>query len=141
MRKLSNDKSIYLEFKKDSSYKEINTKDKSDEISSLLKDDKELESLMNEIVPEHISYNEFWTIYFNKKSKVPSMNDDTIIAPKDSDKKDSADNEPIAWGSDEEEEEEDSSVVIVKKEDISSESIEKASQKESAEDSDEDDWE
>lgn len=140
LRKLSTDKTIYLEYKKDSSYKEIMIKDKASEISSLLKDDKELDSLMKNIVPELISYNEFWSIYFNEKTKVPTMENEKIIAAKDSDEKETKDNETIDWGNDDEEEE-DSSVVIVKKEDISSESIEKASHNETADDSDEDDWE
>ncbi|CAL9728722.1 protein Dos2p [Monosporozyma unispora] len=148
LRKLSNEKAIYLEYKKDSNYKELNIKDKTDEISALLKDDKDLARLMNKIVPELIAYNEFWLIYFNEKAKILAMEDKRmkLLATKDSDNKDCKDEtEEIGWG-DDDDEEEDSSVVIVKKEDIqiSNESIDKVSHKgktENDEDDEEDDWE
>lgn len=149
LRKLSNDKAIYLEYK-DTDLKTIDINGKTDEISALLKNDNDLETLMNNIVPEHIAYDKFWSIYFTEKDKVLAEEDkrskilaSSKMTDKDSSKED--DEEEVGWGDDDDEDDEvGSSVVIVKKEDVENNSTdaEKVTKKSGEEEDDEeDDWE
>ncbi|CCH61899.1 hypothetical protein TBLA_0F03620 [Henningerozyma blattae CBS 6284] len=74
LQKLSTDKSIYL---KDLSIKVdpkvVDIDSKTDEIAKLLEVNKNLSSLMNDIVPSKINYQTFWYIYFTEKTKILDM--------------------------------------------------------------------
>lgn len=129
LKNLSNNESIYLEYKPDSDFKEIiNIKDRSQEINKFLKNDKDLENLMNNIVPDSITYTRFWSIYFYERTKILEMEDKRLklLANKYAKDRDSKkenrnefsteEEEEVGWG-DEDDEDDDSSVVIINKED------------------------
>lgn len=66
---LSTDKSIYLT-NNDTSKILIDIDSKTEEISEILKDNKKLENLMNELVPQQVSYVTFWTIFLTRRDEI-----------------------------------------------------------------------
>ncbi|CAB4256586.1 similar to Saccharomyces cerevisiae YDR068W DOS2 Protein of unknown function, green fluorescent protein (GFP)-fusion protein localizes to the cytoplasm [Maudiozyma barnettii] len=69
LSELSTNKEIYLKIGKDKGeYLDIDSK--TEEISDILKSNKELEILMNSLVPQQISYVDFWNIYLNKRDEI-----------------------------------------------------------------------
>ncbi|SMN21904.1 similar to Saccharomyces cerevisiae YDR068W DOS2 Protein of unknown function, green fluorescent protein (GFP)-fusion protein localizes to the cytoplasm [Maudiozyma saulgeensis] len=69
LSELSTNKDIYLNSEKGKG-KPIDIDTKTEEISEILKSNKELETLMHSIVPQQISYVDFWSMYLNKKEEI-----------------------------------------------------------------------
>lgn len=69
LKSLSTDKNIYIGGSKVLDPK-IDIESKTEEISDILKENKDLENLMNDLVPHHVSYIDFWNIYLNKKDSI-----------------------------------------------------------------------
>ncbi|QLG71100.1 hypothetical protein HG535_0B01380 [Zygotorulaspora mrakii] len=74
LRALSTDKNVYLNSKSEVD-KEIDVDAKTDEIAKLVEQDKDLANLMNEIVPQDISYTAFWTTFFTERQRILDMED------------------------------------------------------------------
>lgn len=72
LRELSINKGIYLEhtMNLDASF---DVDAKTDEIARLLEQDKDLAKLMNGIVPQVITYKDFWNVYFLQKERILDM--------------------------------------------------------------------
>lgn len=70
LKELSINKQIYLDGKNKQDGSKIDIDSKTDEISEILKNNKDLDALMNTLVPVEISYVEFWSIYFVKKDEI-----------------------------------------------------------------------
>ncbi|KAG0667094.1 hypothetical protein C6P45_005507 [Maudiozyma exigua] len=114
LKELSINKKIYLDDKNKPEGNKIDIDSKTDEISEILKTNKDLESLMNALVPQEISYVDFWSIYFVKKDEILEREESRkrILTAgskgKNSDnQKDKKDvqQEEIDWDDDEDEEE------------------------------------
>lgn len=111
LRELSINKGIYLEhtINLDASF---DVDAKTDEIARLLEQDKDLAKLMNEIVPQVITYKDFWNVYFLQKEKILDMEDkrkrilENNVAERE---------EEVDWDDDVEEGEvdEDESVIVI----------------------------
>ncbi|CCC68513.1 hypothetical protein NCAS_0B04290 [Naumovozyma castellii] len=109
LKKLSNDKEIYLKNDIDISAegKDLDIDGKTAEISKLLSNDKDLETLMNELVPHTIKYNDFWSIYFIEKGRILDMEEKRRNILQKTSMEVERDEE-IGWDDDEEEEENES---------------------------------
>lgn len=70
LKELSINKQIYLDSKNKQNGSKIDIDSKTEEISEILKINKDLDTLMNALVPLEISYVEFWTVYFAKKDEI-----------------------------------------------------------------------
>ncbi|SCU83640.1 LAME_0C05952g1_1 [Lachancea meyersii CBS 8951] len=152
LRLLSSDQSIYLN-------STMNAKGEGDgakaeafdvdahttEIADLLKADSVLTQTMNALVPEHVSYGDFWDIYFTRRQKILDMENQR----KDLLKKEAKDSAPVDW--DDEDEDEDDGTKDNGKDNKNDgekkispdENVKKSSHQETIEGSDEDDddWE
>ncbi|QLL32699.1 hypothetical protein HG536_0D02210 [Torulaspora globosa] len=137
LKALSTNKALYLD-REPASGKDFDADAKTEEIARILETDKDMANLMNEIVPESISYNEFWRIFFRERQKILDREGKRreILMEK------RAQEEEIGWD-DEDAEINEEEAVIVRKEDTS---LEKDSEKagarneESRDDEDDDDW-
>lgn len=137
LKNLSNNKLLYLEYQPEDNFKEItNIKDRTQEIDQILKKDKDLETLMNKLVPDSITYTKFWSIYLYERARILDREDKRLKLlaneySKDKDIKEKYKNSPsvesvnkveemeeVGWGDEEDDDDDDSSVVIVKKEDV-----------------------
>lgn len=147
IKKLCNNKDIYLKYEKINLNPNFDIEGKTEEISKILESNKELEALMNSIVPQEIKYKDFWNIYFVKKSEIVEMEEKRKKLLEEAASRE----EEICWDDDDDNDEtREESPVIVKKEDaieastepkreISSEKTE--TNKTIEEEEDDDDWE
>lgn len=146
LKTLSTDESVYLN-SNISLPKDFDADSKTEEISQILEKDTDLANLMNSIVPQKISYKEFWYIYFTQRQRILEMETTRrkILENKGTNKE-----EEIAWDEEEDDnDKQDEEPVIVKKEDTTdSETTNKGKQTTNAnskenedEDEDDDDWE
>lgn len=114
LKMLSTDKSIYL----DNDYpglKDFDADSKTEEISQILEKNKDLANLMNAIVPQEISYKDFWNVYFIQRQRIFEMENTRrkILENKESNKE-----EEIGWDEEEDDsDKQDEEPVIIKKED------------------------
>lgn len=69
LKALSTNRALYLD-RKGTSQGKFDADSKTEEIAKILETDKDMANLMNEIVPESISYNEFWSIFFGERQKI-----------------------------------------------------------------------
>ena len=107
LKELATNKSIYLEALEGKSFQKMDVTAKTDEINVLLKQDKDLQKLMSEIVPQDVSYEDFWSIYFTnreeileKERKRKALLDKTVGKE--------VEEEEVSWDDDEEEDEDES---------------------------------
>lgn len=105
LRQLSSDPEFYLNYKDDFP-KTFAADNYTSDITELLAHDEHLRKLMNDIVPEKISYQDFWAIYFSSKEKILAKEN----IRKEILEKTLKTDEEIGWDDDEE----DSPVVVEK---------------------------
>ena len=100
LKELSTDKSIYLNAKDDKSLSNADIDLKTDEISKILEENKSLENLMNEIVPQQVSYTAFWTIFLTKRDEILKREEmrKKILVSKDKD----TEEQEVGWDDEEE---------------------------------------
>lgn len=155
LRELSRNKGIYLEHTMTLATN-FDVDAKTDEIARLLEQDKDLAKLMNEIVPQGITYKDFWNVYFLQRKRILDMEDKRkrILENKVAEEE-----EEVGWDDDMEEGEvdEDESVIVINedstienqhnldgktKEVVAKiETTDKAEEEENEGDDDDDDWE
>ncbi|CAR29359.1 hypothetical protein ZYGR_0AD00390 [Zygosaccharomyces rouxii] len=153
LKTLSTDESLYLNNKL-SLPEDFDADSKTQEISQILEKDMDLANLMNGIVPQEISYKDFWNIYFTQKQRILEMETTRrkILESKETNKE-----EEIAWDEEEDDnDKQDEEPVIIKKEDTAdNDNIKKEKQTSNEEsktgkvgananendDDDDDDWE
>ncbi|CCD22526.1 Dos2p NDAI_0A03690 [Naumovozyma dairenensis CBS 421] len=120
LKNLSNDKNIYLKKKEkdNSSDTEHNFNIESDEItkeiSTILQNDKDLEKLMNSIVPHDVDYKTFWQIYFTEREQILARGEERKKLLNKSKKIDNSEKktkyetvEEVSWDDDDDDEEEE----------------------------------
>lgn len=113
LKELTTDKNIYLEALEGKSFQRMDVVAKTEEINLLLKQDKDLQKLMSEIVPQDVSYENFWSIYFTKREEIlekerkrKALLDKTVGKE--------VEEEEIGWDDDEEEDESNGSAQPMK---------------------------
>ncbi|QLQ79574.1 hypothetical protein HG537_0C02210 [Torulaspora globosa] len=131
LKALSTNRALYLD-RKTVPGQDFDADAKTEEIAKILETDKDMANLMNEIVPESISYNEFWRIYFDERQKI--LDNEGKRREILSEKK--AQEEEIGWD-DEDVETNEEEAVIVRKEDTL---LEKSLEKGPRDDEDDDEW-
>lgn len=102
LRRLETDKTIYTDNKLPLDDK-FDIDAKTEDISKLLEENKNLEKLMNELVPGEVSYKDFWNIYYLHQQNILKMEETRkkILEEKLNKKKD--EEEEIGWDDDDEE--------------------------------------
>ncbi|CCK69945.1 Dos2p KNAG_0D01940 [Huiozyma naganishii CBS 8797] len=155
LKRLSQDKSLYSNAMKTLDLSEVTPANKA-EVDKILSIDKQLAQLADELVPSQISYDAFWQIYFDEKSKIIQMGEERKRLSNEA--KRITEEEEVKWDDDEDEDADekeqdgDESLVIVDKKDTEKEASQPAlSSKEKNEDNkredasnnddDDDDWE
>ena len=153
LKTLSTDESVYLNNKL-SLPKDFDADSKTQEISQILEKDMDLANLMNAIVPQKISYKDFWNIFFTQRQRILEME---TTRRKILENKEISKEEEIAWDEEEDDnDKQDEEPVIIKKEDTAdNDNIKKEKQTSNEEsktgkvgananendDDDDDDWE
>lgn len=112
LKTLSTDKLLYLNNKLPLP-KDFDADSKTQEISQILEKDMDLANLMNAIVPQEISYEDFWNIYFTQRQRILEME---TTRRKILENKETTKEEEVAWD-EEEEDKQNEEPVIIKKED------------------------
>ncbi|AAS53379.1 AFR008Cp [Eremothecium gossypii ATCC 10895] len=100
---LATDQNLYLAYK--DPVPEINIEERTEEIADLLKQDEALRKLMNTIVPTRIKYATFWAIYFSKRDKLLSIEENRRSVLEGYDMKSNL-KEELTWDDDDEDYEE-----------------------------------
>ncbi|AET40568.1 Dos2p Ecym_6185 [Eremothecium cymbalariae DBVPG len=142
LKQLSSDKNIYLD-NQDKLPSDFSVGKHTDEISTILKNDLELSTLMSTIVPEKITYRDFWATYFTKRDNVLEMekNRKELLENLDSDDRMKPE---VAWD-DEDGDDEEEAIEIVGSEDGIEEPLNlrsaNGSSQNLASDEDDDEWE
>lgn len=98
LRMLSSNDKIYLE-NEDELPDDFKVDEYTAEISQLLTENKNLELLMNALVPEKLSYQDFWNIFFLKRNRIFEME----RKRKELLKKEEEEDKEIDWDDEEEE--------------------------------------
>ncbi|CUS21220.1 LAQU0S02e08768g1_1 [Lachancea quebecensis] len=99
LRMLSSNDKVYLE-NEDELPDDFKVDEYTADISQLLTENKSLELLMNALVPEKLSYQDFWNIYFLKKDKILEMERKRKELLK---KKEEEEDKEVDWDDEEEE--------------------------------------
>lgn len=134
LKALSTNRALYLN-RKEESGKQFDADSKTEEIAKILEKDKDMASLMNELVPESVTYNEFWRIYFEEKQQILDREDKRrkILTEKKAEEE-----EEVGWD-DEEAEANEEETVIVRKEDTMLDKTLEGKKTDSSNDVDDDD--
>ncbi|CAR30352.1 Dos2p [Lachancea thermotolerans CBS 6340] len=98
LRMLSSNDKIYLE-NEDELPDDFKVDEYTAEVSQLLTENKNLELLMNALVPEKLSYQDFWNIFFLKRNRIFEME----RKRKELLKKEGEEDKEIDWDDEEEE--------------------------------------
>lgn len=102
LRMLETDKSIYTNNKLPLD-KEFDADSKTVEIANLIRTNKDLEKMMNELVPKEVPYADFWNIYFTHQKRILEMEERRKRILEEKLKNDDNADEEVAWDDDEDE--------------------------------------
>ncbi|AGO13160.1 AaceriAFR008Cp [[Ashbya] aceris (nom. inval.)] len=141
---LSTDQNLYLAYK--DQIPDLNIDERTEEIAELLKQDEALRKLMNTIVPTRIKYATFWAIYFSKRDKLLSIEENRRSVLEGYDMKSKL-KEELTWDDDDEDYEEVVEITNAEGEvgtrigTVSRTAMSNKDNAEVAADSDDDEWE
>lgn len=137
LKALSTNRALYLDLEA-ASDQDFDADAKTEEIARILETDRDMAKLMNEIVPESISYNEFWRVYFSERQKILDREGKRreILTEK------KAQEEEIGWDDEDAETNEEEAVIVSKEDTLLEKGSEKAvaGTEEPRDDEDDDDW-